>query len=66
MDSENVQWSETEIIPIYSRLYWMPFPSTQTINALSFSIKSICGKSNYYIWNLSEHLYDTSQFNSQV
>ena len=50
---------------MYPRIFWMTFPSKGKIKALSQFLNSQF-KINYYIWNISEHTYDTSIFNNQV
>ena len=50
---------------MYPRIFWMAFPSKEKIKPLSQFLNSQF-KKNYYIWNISEHTYDSSIFNGQV
>ncbi len=54
-----------DIIEITPRVYWMTYPSSEKIHDLSNKLYNQF-KNNYYVWNLSEHTYNTEFFNNQV
>ena len=56
---------ESDLVFLYPRIFWMTFPSKDKTKALSQFLNTQF-KTNYYIWNVSEHTYDTSIFNGQV
>jgi hypothetical protein len=56
----------SDLIFIYPRVFWMTFPSKEKIKDLAACLNDQFKKSGYYIWNLSEHTYDTNYFNNQV
>jgi len=55
-----------DLIFIYPRIFWMTYPSKEKIEELSKTLETRFPKGSYYIWNVSEHKYDTSYFNNQV
>jgi len=52
-------------VEIADRIYWMNFPSPDTIVKISKLLKEKFHDS-YYIWNISEHKYEVILFNEQV
>lgn len=54
-----------EFIEIHPRIFTMPFPVLDKIESHARYLNQIYG-SNYFIWNVSEHLYDIALFNNQV
>ncbi len=52
-------------VEIYPRVIWMPFPAQENIEIIGDFLNTNFAN-NYFVWNISEHSYDTSIFNDQV
>jgi hypothetical protein len=51
---------------IYPRIFWMAYPTNEKSKNLSNVINTQFKKNNYFIWNVSEHKYETALFENQV
>lgn len=54
-----------QLVEIVPHIFWMPYPASDRIAQLGQKLNAKYGPS-YYIWSLSEHVYERAHFNHQV
>lgn len=64
-DDDEGEGQERDVILIDERLYWITFPTKENSEKIVRTLSEI-SNGKFYVWNLSEHTYDTTLFKNNV